>query len=144
MTNPIPEGYHTVTPYFIAEDAERLIAFVKAGFGAQENYRMEGPDGSVAHAELRIGDSMVMVGQASEQFPAMPTMIYLYVEDTDATYRSAVDAGGTSVEEPADQFYGDRRAAVSDPVGNHWYIATNKEVVTPEEMERRVAAQEAP
>lgn len=139
---PIPDGYHSITPYLVVDDAERLLDFVKQAFGAEEMFRMDGPDGAVAHAEIRIGDSIVMVGDASGSMSgqAMPATIYLYVEDTDATYRRAIEAGGSSVEEPADQFYGDRRAAVSDAVGNQWFIATNVEDVSPEEMAKRVKA----
>jgi PhnB protein len=138
---PIPEGYHTVTPYLVVNDADDLLAFVKAAFGAEETVRMDGPDGKIAHAECRIGDSIVMIGNAPTADEAMPATIYLYLDDTDAAYRSALDAGGESLEEPADQFYGDRRAAVRDKVGNHWFIATNIEDVSPEEMEKRLAEQ---
>lgn len=133
---PIPEGYHTVTPYLTVKGAEKLIEFVKAAFGAEEMMRMAGPDGAVAHAEVKIGDSIVMLGDAGTAGEAMPATIYLYLEDTDGTYKRALDAGATSLEEPADQFYGDRRAAVIDPVGNHWFIATHVKDPTPEEMER--------
>ena len=133
-----PDGSHSVTPYLVVDDAEKVIEFVKAAFGAQEMFRMDGPDGKIAHAEVTIGDSIVMIGNAGES-EAMPTTLYLYVEDTDAAYRQAVQAGGTSFEEPADQFYGDRRAAVTDVAGNKWFISTNIEDVSPEEMEKRVA-----
>ena len=138
---PIPGGYHTVTPYLVVDGAEDLLEFVKQAFGADEIVRMDGPDGKIAHAEVRIGDSVVMVGNASPmQGPAMPATIHLYVDDADATFRRAIEAGGTSLEEPADQFYGDRRAAVRDAVGNHWFMATHTEDVSPEEMERRMEA----
>lgn len=139
---PIPEGYHSVTPYLVVDDPERLLDFVKQALGAEEMFRMDGPDGKIGHAEVRIGDSMVMLGGASGSAggQAMPATLYLYVDDTDATYRLGVESGGTSVEDPADQFYGDRRAAVRDPVGNIWFLATKVEDVSPEEMAKRVEA----
>lgn len=139
---PIPEGYHSVTPYLVVDDPESLLDFVKQALGAEEMFRMDGPDGKIGHAEVRIGDSMVMLGGASGSAggQAMPTTLYLYVDDTDATYRRGIESGGTSVEEPADQFYGDRRAAVRDPVGNIWFLATKVEDVSPDEMAKRVEA----
>lgn len=139
---PIPEGYHSVTPYLVVDDPDRLLDFIKQALGAEEMFRMDGPDGKIGHAEVRIGDSMVMLGGASGSAggQAMPTTLYLYVDDTDATYHRGIESGGTSVEEPADQFYGDRRAAVRDPVGNIWFLATKVEDVSPEEMAKRVEA----
>lgn len=137
---PIPEGYHTVTPYLTVPGVARLIEFLKQAFGAEEKERMARPDGAVMHAEVRIGDSMVMLGEPSGNFSPMPAMIYLYVDDTDAAYRRALEAGATSMMEPADQFYGDRNAGVKDPSGNLWWIATHKEDVPPEEMKRRAEA----
>ena len=138
---PIPDGYHTVTPYLVVEGAEKLLEYVKQAFGAEEVVRMDGPNGKIAHAEVRIGDSMIMLGNASPmQGGAMPATIHLYVDDADAMYGRAIEAGGTMLEEPADQFYGDRRAAVRDPVGNHWFMATHTEDISPEEMERRMEA----
>jgi uncharacterized glyoxalase superfamily protein PhnB len=138
---PIPEGYHTVTPYMTVQGADKLIAFLKEAFGARESERLTGEDGRIQHAEVRIGDSVVMMAQATEQWKAMPSAIYLYVDDTDATYQRALQAGATSVMEPADQFYGDRNAGVQDPVGNYWWIATRIEDVSSEELARRAAAQ---
>lgn len=137
---PIPEGYHTVTPYLIVEDAEGVISFLREAFGAEELYRMSAPDGGVMHAEVQLGDSRLMLGGASEQWPAMPAVIYLYVEDVDASYRRAIAAGATSVMEPADQFYGDRHGAVKDLAGNQWWIATHVEDVAPDELQRRSEA----
>jgi PhnB protein len=134
---PIPEGYHTVTPYLIVQEADMLLDFVKQAFAAEETFRMPRPDGSIAHAEVRIGDSVVMTGEASDESPAMPGAIHLYVEDCDATYSRALEAGATSVQEPADQFYGDRSGGVRDPVGNLWWIGTHVEDVSEEEMARR-------
>ena len=135
--NPIPEGYHTLTPYLVVDDVERVIDFLKAAFDAAEKERIAGKDGRVGHAELRIGDSHVMLGRAQPQWPARPCMIYVYVPDADATWARALAAGGTSEQEPADMFYGDRNAGVKDPAGNSWWIATHKEDVAPEEMARR-------
>ncbi len=138
---PIPEGYHAVTPYLAVDGAGKLLDFVKQAFGADELLRMNTPDGKVGHAEVKIGDSTVMLADATttEQGQAMPTILYLYVEDVHKTYRRAVEAGGVSLREPADQFYGDRNASVRDPVGNQWWIATHVEDVSPEEAARRAA-----
>jgi len=122
---PIPDGYHSVTPYLLVQAPEKLIDFVKASFGAEEMLRMPGPDGTgVSHAEVRIGDSVVMMGQPADG-TMMPAAIYLYVADADAIYQRALKAGGESTEEPNDTFYGDRRAGVKDPCGNLWWIATH-------------------
>jgi len=135
---PIPEGYHTVTPYLAVKDAAGLLDFLKQAFGAEEQFRMDGPDGKVGHAEARLGDSIIMLGDAPDQ--PMPAQIHLYVEDCDATYKRALQAGGTSEREPADQFYGDRSAGVRDSFGNLWWLATHIEDVAPEEMEKRAQA----
>jgi len=134
---PVPDGYHTVTPYLIVEGVPKLIDFVKTAFGATELHRMAQPDGTVRHAEVRIGDSVIMMGEASGQFKAMPASIHLYVPDSDAVYKRALEAGATSVMEVADQFYGDRSGGVKDPTGNSWWISTHKEDVPPEEMKKR-------
>lgn len=134
---PIPEGYHTITPYFVAEQAEKFIDFAKRAFDAKELFRMNMPNGSVMHAELQIGDSRIMVGQASERWKPQTCSLYLYVPDVDAVYRKAIQAGGRSTMEPEDKFYGDRSGGVDDPFGNHWYLGTHKEDVSPEELERR-------
>jgi PhnB protein len=133
----IPDGYHTVTPYLIVESADKLLTFVKQAFAAEETVRMAGPDGSVGHAEVRIGDSVVMLADATEQSPALSAMLHLYVEDCDATYQRALDAGATSVRELKDEFYGDRMGGVRDPFGNQWYVATHVEDVSGEEMAKR-------
>jgi PhnB protein len=138
---PIPEGYHNVTPYLTVKGANRLIEFLKRAFGAEEKERFQQPDGTIMHAELKIGDSIIMLGEANEKWEARPANLYLYVTDTDTTYRRAVETGATSVMEPSDQFYGDRNAGISDPAGNFWWIATHVEDVSREEMERRAKAQ---
>ncbi len=139
---PIPDGYHSVTPYLTVEGAAKLIDFLVEAFGAEETFRMGPTGGPVMHAEVRIGDSMVMVGDATGAEFAQPTRasIHLYVSDVDGVYKKALSAGGTSLREPADQFYGDRSAGVSDAFGNQWWIATHIEDVPPEEMEKRAAA----
>lgn len=137
---PIPDGFHSVTPYLIVEGVAGLIDFLKQAFDAVEKERLPGPDGKVGHGEVRIGDSVVMMGEASGEWKPMPGAIYLYVNDTDATYKRALAAGATSLMEPSDQFYGDRNAGVKDPCGNMWWIATHKEDVSPEELTRRAAA----
>jgi PhnB protein len=138
--NPIPEGYRTVTPYLVVEGATNVLEFVKQAFGAEEKFRMDAPGGKIGHAEVQIGDSIVMVGDAGEENPAMPAMIHLYVDDCDATYERALAAGGTSEREPTDQFYGDRSAGVRDTTGNLWWIATHVEDVSEDEMAKRMEA----
>ena len=139
--NAIPKGYHTITPYFSVHDAHGLIDFLKRAFDAiAEIHTM--PDGSVLNAQVQIGNSMVLIGQAPKTQPAdklMPAMLYMYVQDVDAAYRKAVAAGGESIVEPKDQFYGDRVGAVRDITGNQWWIATHNEEMSSEEMTRRAA-----
>lgn len=135
---PIPEGYHTVTPYLVVQKAEALIEFLKQGFEAKEMRRTLHPEGCIMNAEVRIGDSVIMMSEARGEFKSMPSMIYLYVENTDATYERALQAGGTSMMEPKDEFWGDRSASVKDPSGNHWWIATHQEDVSSEELEKRI------
>ncbi|HEX9871403.1 MAG TPA: VOC family protein [Candidatus Tectomicrobia bacterium] len=138
--NPIPQGYHSVTPYLVVREVPKLLDFLKHAFNAQEIMRMPQPDGTIMHAEVRIGDSAIMMGEAQGEHKPMPGSIYLYVNDTDATYKRALQAGATSQMEPADQFYGDRHASVVDPVGNRWFIATHIEDVPPDELARRAEA----
>jgi uncharacterized glyoxalase superfamily protein PhnB len=113
---------------------------LKQAFAAQELGRMARPDGVVMHAEVKIGDSKMMMGEPMGEWKARPCALYLYVEDVDAVYQRAIQAGGTSVTEPSDQFYGDRTGGVIDPSGNYWGIATHVEDVSHEEMEKRAAA----
>ena len=137
---PIPDGYHSVTPYLVVNGAAKLIDFMKDVLGAEEIFRMDSPTG-VGHAELRVGDSIVMLADAegSATGKASPAMLHIYVNDVDATYGRALAAGATSLREPADQFYGDRSGGVEDGFGNQWWFATHIEDVPPEEMERRAA-----
>lgn len=136
---PIPEGYHTVTPYLLVQGAENLINFMKNAFDAKETERYSMPDGSIGHAEVRIGDSVIMVADAQgDEYRPMAAGIHLYVEDCDVTYKRAIGAGATSVREPKDQFYGDRSAGVNDQFGNKWWIATHKEDMSKEEIIKRM------
>jgi PhnB protein len=147
-TKPVPEGYHTVTPYLHVDDAEQAIDFYKKAFGAKERMRMEAPDGRVAHAEIEIGDSLVMLSdpfpQSSVRTPkelgGTTAGVFLYLEDVDAVVKRAVDAGATVTMEVADQFWGDRFGSVTDPFGHSWSIATHVEDVPPEEMAERAKA----
>jgi len=137
MADPIPSGYHTVTPYIRMTGAAEFIDFLTQAFGAKENHRSLAPDGSIMHADVTIGDSHVMLTEGMENFPPLPGSNFLYVADVDATYRSAIDVGATSMMEPADQFYGDRTAGVRDPFGNEWWIGTHVEDLSSEELHRR-------
>jgi uncharacterized glyoxalase superfamily protein PhnB len=134
-----PEGFHTVTPYLCVKNAAELLKFMKRAFGAEELGRHPRPDGSIAHACVKIGDSMVELGDVRGQTPEMPCALHIYVADVDAVYQQVVEAGGTVLEKPTDQFYGERSAAVKDLCGNHWYIATQIEILTKEEIDARSA-----
>jgi uncharacterized glyoxalase superfamily protein PhnB len=134
---PIPEGFHTVTPYLVVEGVAKLLDFLKHAFDAKEIERHARPDGAVMHAQVKIGDSFVMMGEPQPGQPALPASLYVYVPNVDEVYKRAVGAGAKSISEPADMFYGDRHGGVKDPVGNHWWIATHIEDVSPEEMKRR-------
>jgi PhnB protein len=144
-TKPIPAGYHTVTPYLTLDDAAEAIEFYKSAFGAKERMRMEAPGGKVGHAELEIGDSLVMLADAFPQSTTRPPSelggttggVFMYVEDVDAVVKQAVDKGATVTMEVADQFWGDRFGSVTDPFGHSWSIATHVEDVQPEEMAER-------
>jgi PhnB protein len=146
--NPIPEGYHTVTPYLAVDDAAEAIEYYKKAFGAQERVRMNTPDGKIGHAELEIGDSLVMLSDPSPQASTKPpkelggttASVFMYVEDVDAVVKQAVDAGATVEMEIANQFWGDRFGTVADPFGHLWSIATHVEDVPPEEMAERAKA----
>lgn len=133
----IPEGFLTVTPYLVVRDAAALIEFMKHTFHAIELDRTVGPGGRIMNAIMQIGTSRVMMGEAAGDNPTKPAMLYVYVPDVDATYARALDAGATSISEPADMFYGDRHGGVEDAHGNQWWIATHKEDITPQEAQRR-------
>jgi PhnB protein len=136
----IPEGYQTVTPYLTVQGAQKLLTFLKQVFNAKERLIMPGPDGAIMHGEVVIGDSVIMFSDPAGQFVPRNSALYLYVEDVDATYKRALEAGGKSIKEPADQFYGDRSAGVEDSFGLYWGIATHIEDVSPEEVEKRAKA----
>ncbi len=149
MAKPIPDGYRTVTPYITVHGAAQAIDFYKRAFGAQEVERMTGPDGkSVMHAEIRIGDSVVMLSDESPQSGTRSPQalggttgsIFLYVPDVDAAFKRAIDAGAKPVMPPADMFWGDRFGKLVDPFGHHWGMATHKEDLSPEEIRRRGVA----
>ena len=135
-----PDRYHSVTPYLVVEGAARLVAFAKSVFGAEEVLHLSGPDGRIGHAELRIGDSVIMLADANAEHPAIPCMLHVYVDDADAAYQRALAAGANKLREMADQFYGDRSGGVRDACGVLWWIATHIEDVPEEELERRAAA----
>lgn len=120
----IPEGYHTITPYLVSDDALRLIEFLKAAFNGVETFSSNDDEGRIRHAEFKVGDSMLMVAQAYDQWKAKPAAFYLYVPDVDATYATALKAGAVSTAPPEDKPYGDRTAGVQDPTGIDWWIAT--------------------
>ena len=135
---PVPAGFHTVTSYLFVPGAAHLIEWLRAAFDADVVTRHADADGKISYGLVKIGDSMVMVSEPREPWKPMPCGIYLYVADTDITYRNAMAAGGISLMEPSDQFYGDRNAGVQDPSGNQWWIATHIEDVPPEELEQRM------
>ncbi|WMJ74078.1 VOC family protein [Cytophagaceae bacterium ABcell3] len=134
---PVPEGYHNITPYLVVENALAYISFLKDAFNAQEKMKTLYPDGKVMHAEVRIGDSNIMLSEANPDFPPTQVIIHFYTENVDDVYQKSLKAGGVSTMEPALQFYGDRSAGVKDPFGNTWWISTHVEDVSPEEMQRR-------
>ena len=144
----IPDGYHSVTPYLCCRDAEKAIDFYKRAFGATELMRMPAPGGKIGHAELQVGSSRVML---ADEFPEMgfmspqslggsPVMLHLYVEDADATVKTAEAAGGKVTRPVADQFYGDRGGQLDDPFGHKWYVSTHIEDLSSEEMQERMKA----
>jgi PhnB protein len=143
---PIPDGYHSVTPYLAIRDAAKALEFYQKALGAEEVLRMPRPDGGIAHAEIRIGDSMIML---ADEYPDMDFLgpqtrggatstLMIYTENVDALFKRAIDAGATEVRPLKDEFYGDRVGSVRDPFGHVWHLATHKEDLTPEEMQARM------
>ena len=142
MTAPwLPDGFHTITPNIIAEEAERAVDFLKRAFGATENYRLTLSDGTITHCELKIGDSIINLGTAMEDWPAHGLIAQIFVEAPDALFEQAVQAGATALMPMTDMFFGIREGRVSDPFGNVWIIATLKERLAPEEIQRRLRAE---
>jgi len=147
-TKPVPEGYHTLTSYLAVDDAAQAIEYYKKAFGAKERVRMAAPDGKIGHAELEIGDSMLMLADPFPQSSTRPpkelggtsASVFMYVEDVDAVVKQAVDAGASMTMEVADQFWGDRFGTITDPFGHVWSIATHIEDLTPEEIAERAKA----
>jgi PhnB protein len=137
----IPDGYHTVTPYLTVRGANKVIDFLKQAFGAKLSHEaIKRPDGSIMHAQVVIGDSRVMIAEENEMAKATTSTLYIYVPDVDSVYRQAVKAGGQSIMEPSDMFYGDRSGGVKDPSGNSWFVATHKEDVGAQELQKRAEA----
>jgi uncharacterized glyoxalase superfamily protein PhnB len=146
---PIPEGMHTLTPHIVCEGAAAAIEFYKKAFNAEERGRMPGPNGKIMHAQLKIGDSYLMLvddfpdfgGFGPKHLKGSPVTLHLYVPDADATFKQAIAAGATSKMEPADMFWGDRYGQVIDPFGHHWSIATHQRDMTPEQMQEEMNKQ---
>jgi PhnB protein len=147
MTSPIPEGYPRVTPYLIVDGGAEAIDFYKKVLGASERMRMAGPDGRIGHAELEIGDGIIMLADENPEMGSRspgrvggtPVMIHVYLENVDDAFERARAAGSTILNTPEDRFYGDRSASFEDPFGHRWDIATHVEDVSPEEMQKRAA-----
>jgi PhnB protein len=143
---PVPEGFHTVTPYLVVDDGARAIEFYQQAFGAKEIMRMPGPDGKVSHAEIKIGDSIIMLGPAQantgvrspQSVGGSTVSIFLYLDDVDSTFKKALSAGAKEAQPLADQLWGDRYGRLTDPFGHSWSLATHKEDVSPEEMSKRM------
>jgi len=148
MVKPIPEGYPRVTPYLIVDGASAAIDFYTSVLGATERMRMSAPDDRVGHAELEIGDSVIMLADESPEMDARsprtvggtPVSLHVYVEDADSTFERAIGAGATALQQVEDKFYGDRSGSFEDPFGHRWHVATHVEDVPPGEMEKRAAA----
>jgi len=148
--NPVPQGFHTATPYMIIKGAAEAVEFYKKAFGATELMRHADPNGKLRHAEIKIGDSPFMITDEFPEFPewrgpqargGTPVHIYLYVDDADRLFRQAIAAGAKELLPIQDQWYGDRSGGITDPFGHVWYIATHKEDLSPEELKQRAAAQ---
>ena len=139
MNAPIkPKGFHTITPNIIVDDAEQAVIFLKKAFGFTESYRLKMSNGKIAHCELRLGDSVLNLADSMEGWPPHGLVAQIFVEDSDAMFKRAIEAGAAEVMPVTDMFFGSREGRVSDPFGNVWTIATHKEEVSPEEMQRRM------
>jgi uncharacterized glyoxalase superfamily protein PhnB len=139
--NPVPEGYHTVTPYLSVHDAAALIAFLGRAFDAVELERHAMPDGRIINAQVRVGTSMLLIADAPADRAPSPATFYSYVADVDAAYLKAVAAGGVTVKEPRNEFYGDRIASIADPAGNCWFLASHQEEMSEDELVRRAVVE---
>jgi len=139
MAKPIPDGYTAVTPYLVVKDVKALMDFLTRAFGATVQHKMEVPGGGIAHADMIVFGSHVMMGQSGPHHAPTPAMLYLYVADADAVHAQALAAGGTLEAPVMDQFYGDRGGSVKDSNGNTWWIATHEEDLSPDEIGRRMA-----
>jgi uncharacterized glyoxalase superfamily protein PhnB len=137
VPQPIPDGFHTVTPFFVVADVAALVGFVERAFGAEIDHAMRSADGVIRHADVRIGNSKLMFSSGVELYAPRPISLHLYVHDVDAWYARALAAGARSLEAPADQFYGDRRAGVADEWDNHWWLATHVEDLNEHELRAR-------
>lgn len=138
---PIPDGYHSVTPYLTVRGATKIIEFLKQAFGAKLSHEpIKRPDGTLMHAQVIVGDSRIMIAEENEMAKATTSTMYLYVPNVDSVFQQAVRAGGQTIMEPMDMFYGDRSGGVKDPSGNSWFIATHKEDVSPQELQKRAEA----
>jgi PhnB protein len=151
QVKPIPEGYHTVTPYLTCNDTAKAIDFYKRAFDAKEITRMQAPNGKIGHAEIRIGDSVIMLAdempgneaRSPQSLGGTTAGLFIYVKDVDAAYQKAVSAGAKATQSPQDMFWGDRFGRLTDPYGHSWSMATHKEDVAPDEMKHRMEAQAA-
>jgi uncharacterized glyoxalase superfamily protein PhnB len=137
VAKPIPEGFSTITPFLVVDGAEAFLEFIEKAFDGETTIDMKSPNGQVMHATSQIGDSKIMIADAMPGFKAMPCMLYVYVENIDEVYKQALKAGGTSLREPVNEFYGDRSAGITDKWNNQWWIATHIEDVDEEEMYKR-------
>lgn len=133
----VPEGFSTVTPYLVSDNAAGLIEFIEQAFNGKVNFKMMGDDNRIMHAAVAIGNSTIMLSDTMEGMSAQTAMLYLYLDNVDEVYKKALNAKATSIREPKDEFYGDRTGAVKDPTGNTWWIATHVEDVDDEELRRR-------
>jgi uncharacterized glyoxalase superfamily protein PhnB len=133
----IPEGYENVIPFLVCKDTDKVIDFCQKAFDAKLTECIKSNSGVITHAEIRIRNSTIMLSEASETYPPLPVMLYIYFEDVDTVYKKAVDAGGISLREPTNEFYGDRSCGVKDVSGNQWWMASHVEDVSPEEMTER-------
>jgi len=143
MAKPIPEGYSAVTPYLVVPDVKGLMDFLTRAFGATVHLKMEMPGGGIAHADMLVFGSHVMMGQAGPHHAAVPAMLHLYVDDADAVHARALAAGGVPDQPVKDQFYGDRSGSVKDANGNIWWIATHKEDLSEQQIAQRMAGARA-